>query len=250
MSKCRSLNPNCRIEVSRCSNRGTQIAGVVRPAAKKERVVASEPKCRFGPEIYSREEQKEKGESYWEFWRTRKVLISESDYMTLRSLVEREGMMYENCWLEVSNIPGCQIFKGANNPDYGPGRGSVDGYTPFTMPRPEEVAWSGKCVNGVVEGEGKVTTTMPGYMPWTTDSRSYKGGKLSGLVRYEHNAEDKQCMIEGRYENGLRQGEWNQSCVGSRCPEVDGTFRYVDGRLVDCLEYNERCLIPCTWAAM
>lgn len=195
LSKCRAVARNCRVEVSRCTDTATEAGGVAKaPAKKAESAVVTEPKCR----LYSRKERKEKA-----------------------------GIIQENCWMEVSNIPGCQIFRGFYREEFG---GELD--ADHNRLHPKKLEWSGKCVNGVVEGAGELTVESPiGSRPWSY-SQFYKGGKRHELVRYEGKWMGRWCAVEGRYVNGLRQGEWNKSC--ENCGGEAGTYRYVSGKLVDC----------------
>ena len=225
LSKCRTVDNNCRIVVSRCTDTATEASGGAKAPEKKEPVVATEPKCRFGHEIYSRKEREEKKKIASTFFKA-EVL----DLEAYLSFLNRDGMTFGKCWLEVSNIPGCQIFRGIDVGEWGPNTQNI---SPFRIPRPEKLEWSGECVNGVVEGKGTLTITLPGWTPLTNEPWTYKGGMRNERVRLVDKRSSLECVLEGRYVNGLRQGEWNQSC--ENCPPGHvGKFRYVDGQVIDC----------------
>ena len=254
LSNCRSAASNCKVEVSRCTDTAAMTAQVERAPTKKEPVVVTEPKCRFGPEIYNEKERAEKNNTVMASWENSYARglnweASRGIYISLLDR-ERDGMKYETCWLEVSNIPGCQIFIGVWNEKVG--RGTSMAYNgPFSIPRPEIVRWSGECVNGVVEGEGKLKIVLPG---WHDDGkfhgpvRLYRVGKRHGSARYIFKGDKAQCTTEGRYENGLRQGEWKQSCRNC-VPGLNGKFVYVDGEVMDCPgigRWEGVCQQPCS----
>ena len=71
LEKCRAANQDCRIEVSRCSDKPDESSGVAMVPSKQEPVVVLEPKC---------------------------------------PIVNRDRLGTRQCWMELANNPGCHVW--------------------------------------------------------------------------------------------------------------------------------------------
>ena len=159
--------------------------GFVQKSALKVAAIVTEPKCVFGPEIFSRSEinpwyQKGQGRSVYE----------------VDKEIFKSGVRYNDCWQEVANKPGCYMFQGVRftaRIDSGAYPNAAD------VTRPS-ISWSGKCVNGVVQGKGDMAYKVPGWQIWTEKNMVFVDGKRHERVSNTH--------YEGEWVKGLKQGKW------------------------------------------
>lgn len=105
--------------------------------------VVTEPKCVYRPEI---------------------DIDSELFYGDTRWLDKRlfdAGILYDNCWVEVENMPECYVFEGPRFRSI-PSTSSGVYEAASEVPRPE-ITWTGECVNGIVSGHGELRRSVPDY---------------------------------------------------------------------------------------
>ena len=116
LGQCRAANQDCRIEISRCSDKPGEASGVAMAPAKSEFALEFEPKC-GGTETVS--------------------------------------LQRINCWAKVANNPGCHVWIGSIKEPitveqlYGGGKvfhvAGIDYWS---------VDWFGSCRDGAVDGKG------------------------------------------------------------------------------------------------
>lgn len=228
-------------------------SGFVRNSSFVDAVkIITEPKCLTGLEVY-----KERFLDWFddftvdwnEFrWRARQThiehmkreapdLLNRDTIVGLEEYQEKTGFVLEMCWKEIVNRPGCHIFVGPYFPHWGPGKGDVylnhshGFYTRYVSD------WTGKCEHGVVEGTGEVIWWTPGLSGPSRREGTYRHGKRHGEVHQsdKNNLSDSDCVDEGRYEGGLRVGDWvRHSC--SHLTEENGSVTFVDGFPVKCTD--------------
>lgn len=230
-----------------CWRRGERVdrdrCGPAPPEAKAG--IVTEPKCNVGPQSIAHMSDAELMAQFDRF--SAMYPYTEDDAL----LVEQEnrmlghlGIVYEKCWLELANKPGCHMFQGIFDEMEGPGWGATAygmGLIFSHIPEVWEVRWSGQCVNGVVQGQGTASLLRP---PFEFDyPATFLDGKRHGPARFTmvHTID---CSVEGQYLNGLREGKWTFSPTEgfSSSPLCGGTVHYEKGTPVRC---GSQC--PGTW---
>ena len=225
------------------------VAEVEKPAIE---TVVTEPKCRYIIDVFSdqfseieirdSESLNESGKIDHYFNRFYQIAANENlyennetDWIDTRRARDI-GLVWEMCWQQLTNKPSCHVFRGVLDETYGPDYTIV--FLSDIDRAPLIFEWSGACENGVVQGMGTITGQ---YVNWLQGSytATFVDGKREETYReetYDFDPGIDGCVIEGRYEKGLRTGKW----VTHSCPEWDkhrnGYFVYdEDGKLVECL---------------
>ncbi len=196
--------------------------------------VVTEPKCAYGDEILSKDQY-----GYWDV-----ELPPYSDgydsYDAIYQIALELGILYNNCWISVENIPDCYMFHWPLFADGRYNRYSIFD-SPFDIPRPS-ISWSGECVNGVVDGRGMLTYYHVGfevYFKGTYEAQFESGRRHERVSRTysEKGYDGREIKIyeEGSWENGVQQGKYQFNWESSHGRDelvlhfVDG-YLYMEGR--------------------
>ena len=218
--------------------------------------VVTEPKCRFIFDIYvDRFSETEKNgykvgnldhaarvaymermsETYVRHLRKSEIRFSEDGIdrdITVEQFERKTGTNIEMCWRELDNIRGCYVYFGAYFPILGGPRKAKMISSSHHYPGnrgPLMVEWDGQCKDGVVEGVGKIKLKYFGRAPYE-EEQIYDQGKRH--EQYHQESEYDDCVYEGQYEQGLKEGKW----VVHSCPNwnKNGIKIYKKGIPVEC----------------
>ena len=167
LEKCRAANQDCRIEISRCSDKPNETSGVAKVPAKKDPVVVLEPKC--------------------------------------LDLLKNRGSgwpSYQQCWAEFSNKPGCFVFGFIGGSETETLSHGIDHNWLWNSRHATDMdlMWTGQCTHGVADGEGTISIGRGWLLPevsdefsscgpglvtnWTTLSGEMRKGRLHEKWRY------------------------------------------------------------------
>ena len=144
---------------------------------------------------------------------------------------------FDGCWVKVASHDDCHVF--LQGPPHS--RHVVDS------------AWSGRCFNKTVHGEGTLVTDYrwmvgPANEKWARQAREEAqgemvGGRMEGHwtiqsefrdARAAPGAARSRLRMEGRYVDGARHGEWQSEATiaGSHLGVRRDVYAYENGRLV------------------
>ncbi len=190
------------------------ITGFVQKSVLKEVAIVTEPKCVFGSDRSESEKRafdSEMGER------------AKDELLVHKEIFKRGLVLYDLCWQEVANKPGCYIFHGYRFNGKKEDSGAY--ISVFFVPRPS-IHWSGKCVNGVVHGRGKLAySNKKNVVNWKIwPVANFVDGKRHEKfsLHYYHD-----MRYEGEWVNGLRQGKWVYT--NTRTGTITRTENYLDG---------------------
>ena len=199
--------------------------------------VVTEPKCRFGDEIWPGYINHERRTAILE-WSNRIVYKNFQERKKINIEIAKElGLVVEKCWVELKDVTGCHVFIGNFYPARGEGA--------MTHGDVEEIVLAAryfftsgshipkKCVNGLAHGE----TESPSYnKSGSTAPMNYiKGKRHSKYIQVEWGG--GYWDSKGKYENGLRQGEWTFHTPDGSI----GRIRYEEGEPVSCSSESNLC---------
>ena len=211
LSQCQAANPNCRIEVARCSQ--SQDAGGQGRRPREDTVAADTPA----------------GE--------------EPAQVVLEPKCADEGP-YWDCWAQLSHDAECYAFVRENgftllNHDI-----AVLSERHAREGRGMPAHWSGACPDGAADGEGTLTGTEEPFVDVIGErfqafraSGAFADGVLAGpwvivttvdFFRADYSDDRHEFHMEGVYADGLLDGDWIsilRGSDGSRCSR----YRFSEG---------------------
>ena len=206
LSKCRTVDNNCQIVVSRCTDTATEASGVAKAPEKKEPVVATEPKCR-----------------------------------DIADLAEGVNGVALQCWGEFPNKPGCAAFgfiDTRSNPSIEELAGIEFNSVVFGEGVHRDFSWSGRCKNGVAVGEGTISWARTSWSGgrgcgpydvtrWEEWTGVMEQGKISGVWRRSFRTCDE-CVNCDYERESMEEARRNPRCVkfDDTGPILNGSVHY------------------------
>lgn len=228
--------------------------------------VVTEPECRYLFDLFSEQfteteihDPESLGGFDWDQYHRRFEMIAENHNLfswgavpgthIIAEQARNLGLVWEGCWLEITNRPGCHVFQGLSTIAGGGEEYFFDGTTSgaenietlYVFRGPHALEWNGTCDNGAVQGTGEMSFRFTVYSAPFAYTGTFKDGKREEYVvvdiGYDYGYD---CTMEGQYEHGLRKGVWVRSCPPDSRIRISGDYGLVyndEGILV---EYGRR----------
>ena len=215
LRECRAANADCRVEVARCSQ--SQEAGGRGRKKKEEDTVAARAPEKAKPAAVVLEPKCGDG-------------------------------VYEHCWREFSNKPGCHAFV-ARQGDHVIGVGVIIANANYVSSgwSFSTVTWSGSCSDGTANGEGTVSGMRESSEVKMVfeHTGTFAHGILNGRWVERVKTDDRnptyrstsEARYEGNYVDGFRHGNWTLNETHSILAPQCIKYRFSNGERIS----NEKC---------